>query len=175
MSKNLIAYFSRKGFNYSKGQIVFLETGNTEAVAKKLQALSGADLFQIEPLSPYSEDYRECVQESKEELAAGARPSLKSIPDSIENYDTVYLGYPNWCGTCPMPVLSFLNSFDFTGKKLAPFCTNEGSGLGRSLEDIRKEAPAARLLPGLSIRGSEAADCENELKEWLKKLEGENA
>ena len=165
--KQLIAYFSRAGENYFGGTLRVVPVGNTELAAKLLEQLTGADLFRIEPAQPYAEGYRECVAQASAQFRQDARPELKAWPESLEGYDTIYLGYPNYCGTMPMPVFTFLEHFDFTGKTILPFCTNEGSGMGRSGEDIRRLCPGAAVGTGLSILGSRAGESEDKLRQWL--------
>ena len=96
------------------------------------------------------------------------RPALTALPESIAAYDAIVLGYPNYCGTIPMAVATFLEAFDFTGKKLLPYCTNEGSGMGRSEKDLRKLCPTAVIAPGLAITGSAAAQSQAALVGWMQ-------
>lgn len=166
--KILTAYFSHSGENYFSGKIIKVEEGNTAIVAKKIAAMTGCDLFEIKRAEPYAEKYTDCVKESREELKADARPKLSEYKD-ISAYDAVILGYPNWCGTMPMPVFTFLQSADFKGKKILPFCTNEGSGLARSLDDIRKSCPSAIVCEGLSVKGGMAKESDGIVREWLIK------
>ena len=88
----------------------------------------------------------------------------------ISAYDVVYLGYPNWCGTMPMPVWTFLDAHDWTGKVICPFCTNEGSGLANSTADLEKLAPAADRKPGLSIKGSQVQNAKADIEAWIASL-----
>lgn len=168
MTKCLIAYFSREGNNYVRGRIVNLPVGNTEIVAKIISNLTGGELFKINPAKKYSTDYTTCTEEAKKELLVKARPELSAYPDNIDLYDTIILGYPNYWGTCPMPVMTFLDKFDFDGKTIFPFCTHEGSGMGRSEIDIKEACPLAKVKKGLAIRGAYVEDAENEIKRWLK-------
>ncbi len=163
----LIAFFSRRDENYVNGLIKVLNRGNTETVASILQRLTGAELFQIEPVQPYAKDYNECIAQAQEDQRRSARPELKAYPDSISGYDTIYLGYPNYWGTMPMAVFTFLEHFDFSGKTIRPFCTHEGSGFGNSLEDIRKACPGAKVEQGIAIRGGSAEQCGKELEKWI--------
>ena len=162
----LIAYFSRADENYFSGTLRTVPVGNTEIAAKMLQELNGADLFRIDPLIPYAKDYNECIAQAQEDQKRGARPELKAYPDSLDAYDTIYLGYPNYWGTMPMPVFTFLENFDFSGKVIRPFCTHEGSGMGRSEADIRRICPDAVVKKGLAVRGSAVKDAEEELRKW---------
>lgn len=169
MTKSLIAYYSRKGSNYFDGKIMDLSVGNTEVIAKKLAALTGSDLFYIDTVKPYPTDYDESTEMAKIELGKNARPELTaSVPD-FDTYDVIYTGYPIWWGVMPMPVLTFLESYDFSGKMIAPFCTHEGSGLGMSERYIRQACPQATVLPGLAIIGHLRDKADKSLEDWLKK------
>ncbi|WP_394273161.1 flavodoxin [Butyricicoccus sp.] len=164
----LIAYFSRADENYFGGALRTVTVGNTEIAAKLLQEITGADLFKIDPIQPYSKDYNECIAQAQEDQRRDARPELKTYPDSLHDYDTIYLGYPNYWGTMPMPVFTFLEKFDFTGKTIKPFCTHEGSGMGRSESDIQRLCPGAKVERGLAIHGSSAAKAGSALKKWAE-------
>ena len=166
---NLIVYYSRKGQNYCNGSIVDLKKGNTERVAEFIEKAVGGDLFELRTVREYSPEYMTCIEEAKEELRAHARPELMACPDSLDGYDTIFLGYPNWWGTMPMCVYTFLERFDLTGKKIVPFCTNEGSGMGSSEREIKKLCPGADVAPGLSIHGAEAAGSEARVAAWAKR------
>lgn len=170
-SKILIAYFSRRGNNYVNGRIMNLPIGNTEVIAKKIQELTGGDMFEIKTVKTYPEDYTETTEVAKEEKWQNARPELANKLDDISSYDVIFLGYPNWWGTMPMAVFTFLESYDFAGKTIVPFCTHEGSGMGSSERDIKKLCPNARVLPGLAIRGSNVNKADKDVADWLKRLD----
>ena len=108
-----------------------------------------------------------CIEEAKKDLRENARPALTSYPDRIDDYDTVILAYPNYWGTMPMAVFTFLEKYDFSGKTILPLCTNEGSGMGHSESDIKKLVPGAAVKKGLAITGSKAADASGAVKKWL--------
>jgi flavodoxin len=167
VKKILIAYYSRKGQNYVGGNIVNLPIGNTEVIAKKIQGLMGGDLFEINTVKPYPLDYTETTHVAKAELRINARPELTETVKNIGDYDIIYLGYPNWWGTFPMAVFTFLESYDFSGKTIIPFCTHEGSGIGSSERDIKKLCPTASVLTGTAIRGSSVANADNVVQSWL--------
>lgn len=170
-SKSLIAYFSRKGNNYVGGSIVNLPIGNTEMAAKKIQKLTGSDLFQIKTVKPYPEDYTETTDVAQEEQRENARPELTETVDNIDSYNVIYIGYPNWYGTMPMAVFTFLEEYDFSGKTIVPFCTHEGSGMGSSERDIKRLCPNANVLSGLAIRGGSVERADKDITNWLKKLD----
>lgn len=107
MKNILIAYYSRKGQNYVNGTIKNLAKGNTAQVAEFIQQTVGGDLFEIQTIKAYAVDYTQCTEEAREELRAGARPELKEYLDSLDSYDTIFLGYPNWWGTMPMACIHF--------------------------------------------------------------------
>ena len=168
--KYLIAYFSRKGQNYVSGRIVDLKVGNTEVVAQMIQKKTGGDLFHIETVAAYPKDYTETTEVAKNELRTKARPELKRKVENIGVYDVIFLGYPNWWGTPPMAVFTFLEGYDFSGKTIVPFCTHEGSGMGRSEKDIAKSCPKATMLEGLAIHGTNAGSAALEVSSWIDKL-----
>ena len=168
MAKTLIAFFSRADENYFGGAMRYVKVGNTEIVAGIIRDLIPADTFKIEMKDPYSPVYMTCIEEAKKDLRAKARPELVSMPESIDEYDTVILAYPNYWGTMPMAVFTFLEKFDFSGKTILPLCTNEGSGMGGSERDIKKACPGATVRKGLPITGSAAANSKSSVERWLK-------
>ncbi len=117
--KCLIAYFSRAGNNYVSGNIVNLPIGNTEVVAKMIQEIIGGDLFRIDPVNSYPDDYTETTEVAEKELHDNARPELSSHVENMDSYNVIFLGYPNWWGTMPMPVFTFLEEYDFSGKTIS--------------------------------------------------------
>ena len=147
--KCLIAYFSRKGNNYSSGSIVNLPIGNTEVIAKMVKDVTSGDLFRIDTIKPYPEDYGETTEVAGQELRSNTRPALLNHVVNKGAYQVVFLGYPNWWGTMPMAVRAFLEEYDFSGKTIVPFCTREGSGLGSSVRDIAKLCPGAEMANAL--------------------------
>ena len=167
MAKTLIAFFSRADENYFGGAMRYVKVGNTEIVANIMKDLTGADTFKIEMKDPYSPVYMTCIDEAKEDLRTGARPELVSMPESIDEYDTMVLAYPNYWGTMPMAVFTFLEHFDFSGKAILTLCTNEGSGMGSSERDIRRTCPGAEVKKGLAITGSAAANSKSSVERWL--------
>lgn len=166
---NLIVFFSRKGENYVNGAIKTLEKGNTAIVAEKIQALAGGDLFEIAPVREYSSSYYKCIEEAKAELNESARPKYRPLDIDIVRYDKVFLCYPNWWGTMPMCVCTFLEEYDFSGKAIFPVCTNEGSGMGSSVRDLKRLVKNAEVDAGLSIHGAEAGTSDGVIKKYLSK------
>jgi Flavodoxins len=169
--KTLIAYYSRRGQNYVGNAIVNLSVGNTEVVAKKIQSLTGGDLFEIDTVKAYPVDYTETTRIAMDEKRQNTRPELTETVNNMDNYERIYLGYPNWWSTFPMAVFTFLESYNLAGKTIIPFCTHEGSGLGTSERDIKKLCPDSKLLPGIAIRGSRVNMADNEIKNWLKLID----
>ena len=144
MAKTLIAFFSRRGENWVDGGVRFLPKGNNEVIVEKIKSqLPEADVFRIETVKKYSDDYMVCIEEAKQELRAKARPELTAKVENMDQYDTIILGYPNWWGVPPMAVFTFLESYDFSGKKIVPFCSHEGSGLGGSIRQIKMAVPGS--------------------------------
>ena len=168
--KCLIAYYSRAGNNYVSGKIVNLPVGNTKIVADMIREITEGDVFQIDTVKSYPKDYSATTNMAKKELNENARPELSSHVENMESYNVIFLGYPNWWGTMPMPVFTFLDEYDFSGKTIVPFCTHEGSGMGRSENDISKLCPEATLLKGLAIHGSRVSSAKKDVEGWLNKL-----
>lgn len=166
--EQIIVYFSREGENYVNGTIKNLPVGNTEIVAKMVQKYTKADIFTMEQLVPYSSDYNECIAQAQSDQRRDARPELKQYPETLEKYDTVYLGYPNYWGTMPMAVFTFLEHFDFSGKTIVPFCTHEGSGMGISEKDIKRLCPGAIVKKGLAIKGSAVLTTQGAVDETVR-------
>lgn len=165
----LIAFYSRAGNNIVNGRIVNLQVGNTEVVARLIQDRIGGDLFKIDSIYQYSEDYTESTREAMRDLRSDLRPELAADLDSIDQYDTIILGYPNWWATMPMPVWTFLGNHDFKGKTILPLCTHEGSGMSSSERDIKKLCPEAIVLKGLPLRGGSVSKAGLEIESWLKR------
>ena len=106
--------------------------------------------------------------EAVQEIKAGARPEIKGYVDDISGYDTIFVCFPCWCGTAPMCVFTFLEHYDFSGKKIVPLCTNEGSGLAKAPADLAKSCPGAVIAEGLSVRGHQVKDSRAEIASWAK-------
>lgn len=169
MAKIITVYYSRKGENYWNGGIKNIAKGNTERVAEFIQKAVGGDLFEIDTVREYDKDYYKCIEEAKQELREGARPEIKAYPDNFEDYDTIFVGYPNWWGTMPMCMFTLLEKYDLTGKAIIPFCTNEGSGMGSSERDLKKICKGATVKSGLSVHGAESENAEAKTAAWAKK------
>lgn len=162
----LIAYFSNAGETCVDDTLIDLKVGNTKVIAKKIQALFGGDLFEIQTQKEYPRDYFELKNVALEELNQDARPKLCNVVEDMDKYDAVILGYPNWCGTLPMAVASFLQAYDFTDKSILPFCTNAGEGLGGSEDLIMELCPNSEIEEGLSIPDN-TSEIEEKLSLWL--------
>lgn len=165
----LIAYFSRADENYFCGQLKTIPVGNTELAARTIHGLTGAPLFKIEMKHPYAADYNTCISQAQKDQKADARPELKAGPETLDGYDEIYLGYPNYWGTMPMAVFTFLEHYDFTGKSIHPFCTHEGSGLSGTERKIAAACAGATVTVGLAVPGSRAEACGSLVLRWLNK------
>ena len=164
---NLIIYYSREGENYFGGELKNIEKGNTEVITDYIQEFTGADLFKVEPKVPYPESYMECTEVAKKERKDDARPEIKESVGDISSYDTIYIGFPNWWGTLPMPMWTQLEQVDFSGKTVKPFVTHEGSGFGRSLKDLDDLCKGAEIMNGLSIPGANVYNSKDTVKLWV--------
>lgn len=152
--KMLISYFSW--------------SGNTQGVAQEIQRQTGADIFEIMPIPAYSDDYNTVLMEAQRDQHDQARPAIANLPQSIDEYDVILLGYPNWWASIPMPISTFLESYDFTGKTILPFCSHGGGRFGQSLTAIAKLAPQAIIAPGLSVHYSGGSSLTGDVRNWLE-------
>lgn len=171
MKDILIAFYSRADENYVNGMLKRLDIGNTERAAGMIRELTGGELFKIEQIKEYSKDYNECIAQAQEDQKQNARPELKYYPETLENYDVIYLGYPNYWGTMPMAVFTFLEHFDLKGKTIRPFCTHEGSEMGSSIADIQKLCPGANVEEGLAIHGGSVQNAGKDIENWIRQGE----
>lgn len=142
--------------------------GNTKGIAQEIQAQTGADLFEITLVNPYSNDYNTVLDEAQRDQNEQARPELAVQVENMEEYDTVILGYPNWWASIPMPIASFLEEYDFSGKTIISFCSHGGGRFGQSLTAIAKLVPDAKMGEALSVHYSGGSDLPDEIAEWLK-------
>lgn len=169
--KILVAYFSRTGEEYSIGNITH---GNTAIVAEIIARQTGADLFEIKPVTPYPMSYEDCKKVASREKAAKARPKFVGGVENFAQYTTIFVGYPIWYGAYPQIVATFLENYDFGGKKIVPFCTHGGSGLSGTDQAISLACPSAQILKGFAIRGAtaqnDAAQVEKIVAENLRRL-----
>ena len=147
--------------------VYFSWSGNTESVANEIQAQTGADIFEIIPAEPYTDDYNTLLDIAQNEQANDARPAIAQSVENFDRYETVYFGFPNWWGDMPMILYTFLDEYDFSGKTIAPFVTSGGSGFSGTIGTIESMEPDAAVTEGLSLRSSEAADPASAVTEWL--------
>lgn len=173
-TSTLVVFFSRHGNSIDGVDAVTsatLSSNDVTILADMIVETEGeADLHQIITVDAYPANYDESTDVAREELDSGARPALANSVENMEQYDTVYLGYPLWWGTIPMPVATFLESYDFSGKTIIPFCTHEGSGLGSSEEHIASLVSNATLLKGFEVSGNQADGAQDSIVEWMRGL-----
>lgn len=155
-TKSLVAYYSR--------------TCNTQTVATYIQELTGADIFRIETQKAYPEEYRPTTDIAKEELNSNARPPIKGKVNNIDEYDTIYIGFPIWWGTYPMAIATFIDNHNLEGKTIIPFCTHGGGGVDKGFTDLQKTAPKSTHKKGLSLNGSRANDSKTAIEKWLREI-----
>ena len=152
----------------------FSWSGNTEKIANMIAEDTGADLFQIEPAEAYPEDYNAVVDQAKEEQTANARPELLHDVETFQNYDVIFLGYPNWWSDVPMIMNTFMEAHDFSGKTVVPFCTHGGGGFGKSLSSVKAGTTGATVLDGFEVSGSRADGAAADVQSWIDSLNLEN-
>ena len=143
--------------------------GNTKGIASLIHRKTGGDLVELDLVKPYSSNYNTCLDEAKRDQANQARPELKTRIADFERYDTVIIGYPNWWASIPMPIASLLESYDFSGKTVIPFCSHGGGRLGQSVTDIAKLAPGADIKEALSVHYGGGGSLSSDIDTWLRK------
>lgn len=167
-SNMLVAYFSLAGEQYGVGVI---EEGNTSIIAHMIAEQTGADLFEIEAATPYPTSHSELLDVSRQEMADHARPEIAGTVDNMDDYDTIFIGYPNWWGDMPMIVYNFLESYDLSGKTIVPFCTHGGSGLSNT-ESTISDITGGTMKDGFAIPGTTAQNdrdtARSQVTEWLR-------
>lgn len=155
-SKSLVVYFSW--------------SGNTENVAKSIQSQTDADIFEIVPATPYSDDYDTVVDLAQEEQRSNTRPAISGSIENIEQYDVVYVGFPNWWGDMPMILYTFFDTYDLSSKTVALFCTSGGSGLSGTVNEVRSLEPNATVTEGLHIGSGSSSNPDNAVSDWLNEI-----
>lgn len=168
--KVLVSFFSRTGENYAVGNI---SKGNTHIIAEMIAKETGGKLFQIETVKSYPDEYKACVDIAKAEKESNARPEVKGDV-KVEDYDIIFLGYPNWWGDMPMAVYTFIEKHNWNGKTVIPFCTHEGSGLSGTERKLKDACKGAIVSKGLAVRGATAQNSRVQAYEtvanWLESV-----
>ncbi len=175
----LIAYFSvpenvdTDGIDANSGASIVVKNkdvlGNMQYMAMTIQEAIGGGLFRIETTEEYPLEHETLVNQAKEEQNEDARPELATHIENVEQYNIIFLGYPNWWGDMPQPLYTFLEEYDFSGKTIIPFNSHGGSGFSNTIEEIKKLQPNATVKDdGLSISRNDVADSEQEITDWAK-------
>ena len=157
MADILIAYYSH--------------SGNTQEVAEQIKELVGGTIFRIEPIEKYPRKYHEVLKVSKVEIESGFRPPLKGKIENLERFDTIFVGSPNWYSTIAPPVATFLSEHDLSGKRVIPFVTHGGGGVGYCITDIKKLIGNATMLEGFVISGYRSGRIKQEIQDWLLQIQ----
>lgn len=155
-AKSLVVYFSW--------------SGNTKNVANSIQSQTDSDIFEIIPATPYSDDYDTVVDLAQEEQRNDARPAISGEIENLEQYDVIYVGFPNWWGDMPMILYTFFDTYDLSGKTVALFCTSGGSGLSNTVNEVKSLEPGATVTAGLHIGSGSSSNPDNAVSEWLNDI-----
>ncbi len=165
--KTLVTFFSRADENYNVG---YIKIGNTQKIATMIANETGADTFHIETVTPYPTAYNPCIEQAKKELRQNARPEIKGDV-KVEDYDVIFIGYPNWWGQPPMALFTFIEKHNWQGKIIIPFVTHEGSGFSGTDRTVATACEGATALKGLAVQGKVAQQgADDKVKNWLKSL-----
>ncbi|MHC5215022.1 flavodoxin [Enterococcus sp. LJL128] len=163
----VIIFFSRAGENFVKGKKQYILVGHTEVVARKISAKLKIPAYPLLPVTPYPKDYEEVVQLAAEEKQQSLRICYEKLPVNFKDVTHVFLGFPNWWGSFPRVVGTFLEDMNWENKIIFPFCTHEGSAFGSSMQDLEKACAGAEIKTGLPIRGSRTELSDTAIKNWL--------
>lgn len=173
----LVAYFSWADNAVVEGEVDAVSSpsvtkpGNVEQLALWVQERTGGELFSIRVTEPYPSDWDECLERANEEKADGARPELAQSVENMEDYDVIFLGYPNWWYSCPTANLSFLEEYDLSGKQIYLFCSHGTGGLASSVEDIRAAIPNSSISEHVfDVYEEDAASSKQDIETWLEEL-----
>ena len=155
-AQTLVVYYSKPGETYTQDGVINL----------RIQKFAKADIFRVETVKNYPDEYLKLIDVAKEELNSKARPAIKGDID-ISKYDTIYIGWPCWWGTLPMCMFTFIEKHDWSGKTVIPFTTHEGSGFGSGLRDLRAAVKGATVAKGLSLRGTAARSSDAQIEKFV--------
>ncbi len=162
--------FAAENRGGNKLVLYFSHSGNTRTIANYIHNRVGGDIIELKTMTPYPSDYDAVVDQAQQEQRQNARPDISTTIPNLEKYDTVFIGYPNWWGTIPMPFFTLLERYPLGRKTVIPFCTHEGSRFGRSERDLQQLCPEARMLEGFEVRGSRVERAQADVDAWLRKL-----
>lgn len=153
--------------------VYFSHSGNTKEIADQIRNAAKADIFEIQPLHIYPDEYRQLTEQAKKEISDGYKPALKSRLANINGYNVIFVGSPCWWSTIAPPVATFLSEYDFSEKTIIPFMTHGGSRLGRSVADIKKLLPNSTVVDGRAFQGNNVKNSNNEVNKWVKGLQND--
>ncbi|KAL6604153.1 flavoprotein [Neocallimastix sp. 'constans'] len=166
-SRKIVITYSRADENYPSVQ---LEVGNTERLGDMIIEYTHADKHHIEPAKPYPKGYKQCCDQALEEKNQGARPAVANQLENLDNYDTIFFGYPIWWGDLPMPAYTFIEKLNFEGKTVIPFCTHEGSGNSNTFNSLKRKMKGAKFLKGIEIQGNRVDGSKEMVNKWLSAI-----
>jgi flavodoxin len=150
--------------------VYFSHSGNTREIANQIKNATKGDIFELQPVKPYPEEYQTVVDQAKQEIRSNYKPELKNKVENIDSYDVICIGSPNWWSTIAPPVATFLSGYNLSGKTIVPFITHGGGGLGHSVKDIKALCPNSTVLDALAVSGSDVKEAQKDVLEWLRKL-----
>ena len=164
--KSIVIYFSRADENYFGGSMRYIDKGNTEVIAEYIRDIVGADMFKVDPLTPYPADYMQCIEEAKVRTRTHNAPIKETVPD-ISTYEVIYVGAPVYWGGMPEELFTALKGLDFSGKTIRPFVTHEGSGLSSIPNQLKDICVGANVVDGLAITGSMVNSSKGKVENWI--------
>ena len=169
-AESAVSVESGSSLESSKLIVYYSLSGNTKFAAEHIQSLTGADISAVELVEPYSEEYQITLDRANQERESGILPQLAGSIDNLADYDVIFIGSPNWFGSLSLPVLSFLDSHDLSGKTIVPFVTFGGGGLQNTIADLRTLVPNAVVLEEFGVAGSAVENSQAEIAQWLERI-----
>lgn len=164
--KSIVIYFSRADENYFGGSMRYVDKGNTEVIAEYIRDLVGADMFKVEPLTPYPADYMQCIEEAKVRTRNHTAPIKENVPD-LSSYEVIYVGAPVYWGGMPEELFTALKGLDYSGKIIRPFVTHEGSGLSSIPDQLKDICVGGTVTSGIAITGSTVNSAKGKVESWI--------
>ena len=150
--------------------VFYSHTGNAQFVSEQIQAITGADIFELIAVDPYPEDVNATIERAGQEREEGVLPSLAGRIDNLNDYDIIFLGTPNWFGTLSLPMQSFLGSYDLSGKTIVPFITFGGGGIMNTITDLKMLAPNATILEEFGVSRDDVKNSRSDIAQWLERI-----
>ncbi|MGM9873834.1 MAG: flavodoxin [Bacilli bacterium] len=167
--KSIVVYFSKNGENIVDHKVVDLPVGNTEIIARKIQALTSSDIFELKPVRPYPYKYDDCLKVAEKEYQTNECHEFVHTYENLSDYDVVFIGFPIWYKSYPRIINRFIKEYDLKDKTILPFCTNDEGNFGIAELELRSLLSSSSLKPGFYVQGKDIHICNERLERWISR------